>query len=133
LVKIDYTSKRITLYNDKPNSLKKNTKSFAKFPISFIDNKPYLSCNAFFEKDSASLASKLLIDTGNSDAIWFFSQNDSKIVVPKTTFEDFWVEALVEMFLVNAVGYLLLPLAILNLKIHWRLFPIPTLPPLLTK
>ena len=89
LVKIDYTAKRITLYNDKPNSLKKNTKSFAKFPLEFIDNKPYLSCNAFFEKDSVPLKSKLLIDTGNSDAVWFFSRNDIKIVVPKVNFEDF--------------------------------------------
>jgi hypothetical protein len=54
-----------------------------------ISGKPYLSTDLTFENSQEVLNSKLLIDTGNNDAIWLFKQRKKGIVIPKNNFEDF--------------------------------------------
>ncbi len=68
-IQIDYTHKKITVYqNDKFPEKKK--KRYEEFPISIELNKPYIQANV--EMSHTKTDSKMLIDLGNSDAIWLF-------------------------------------------------------------
>lgn len=89
LVKIDYENKRITVFNTKIKALRKISKLYDKIPLTFVYGKPYIDCTTSFSEKQESLQSMLLIDTGSSDAIWFFSQSNSKIIIPKLNFEDY--------------------------------------------
>lgn len=86
LVKINYRSKKITIYNNSEKELKKIEKSYEKIPLHLIQGKPYINTVSMFE--SKSLETKLLIDTGSSDAIWLFQRNE-KDIIPKNNFDDF--------------------------------------------
>ncbi len=68
-VVIDYISKKITVYND-DTLFKKKIRNFKEFDISVEKNKPYISADV--EMTTEKENSKLLIDLGNSDAIWLF-------------------------------------------------------------
>lgn len=68
-VVIDYSSKKITIYNDK-NSFRKKIKKFEEIDISIEKNKPYVFADV--EMTHERERSKLLIDLGNSDAVWLF-------------------------------------------------------------
>lgn len=87
-VKIDYISKRIIIYNNE-KQIKSAIKNHSSFPIELIHGKPYLNVNAFFNTEKQPLNSKLLIDTGNTDAFWFFKQKDEGIEIPKKHIDDF--------------------------------------------
>lgn len=87
-VKIDYISKRIIIYNNE-KQIKSAIKNYSSFPIELIYGKPYLNVNAFFNTEKLPLNSKLLIDTGNTDAFWFFKQKDEGIEIPKKHIDDF--------------------------------------------
>ena len=89
LVKINYTNKKITVYNTASKALKSIKKDFVEQPIELIQNKPYITCQAYFEDEQKPVATKLLLDTGNSDALWFFKQSDDKIVIPKSNIDDY--------------------------------------------
>lgn len=89
LVKIDYESKKITVFNHQTSALRKIAKTYDKISLTFLYGKPYIDCNAYFSSNQESLQSKLLIDTGSSDAIWFFKQSNPKITIPKLNFEDY--------------------------------------------
>ena len=67
----------------------KMDKSYSKIPISFFENKPYLQSIATFEVNNEKLNSKLLIDTGNSDALWLFKERDDAIKIPVKYIDDF--------------------------------------------
>jgi hypothetical protein len=57
--------------------------------MELISGKPYLTSNSFFENQEQPLATKLLIDTGNTDALWYFKQNNKEITIPSINFIDF--------------------------------------------
>jgi hypothetical protein len=78
-VKIDYKKKKMWFYP--PNSLStKELSRYRKFPIELIKGKPYLNTNILFSKNTQAQKLKLLIDTGNSDALWVFKTKN--IIVP---------------------------------------------------
>ncbi len=84
---IDYDKKKLIVFSHESKRLKKMKRKFSKLSFQMESNKPYLNLNVVLEKDS--LFSKLLFDTGNSDAIWFFqSEIDSKLI-PEKSFTDF--------------------------------------------
>lgn len=86
LVEINYESKNIYVHNKaifKPSRLK----SYEELPISIEKNKPYVLTNVIFE--TTTLASKLLIDCGNSDAVWIFQRKLTEAMFPKNNFEDY--------------------------------------------
>ncbi|MFC6269036.1 aspartyl protease family protein [Frigoriflavimonas asaccharolytica] len=85
-IQIDYSTKRITIYND-AKYFKRKTKSFAEVPISIDGNKPYVVTNANFNNENN--AAKLLIDIGNSDALWLFPSALKKIPVDRPNIDDF--------------------------------------------
>jgi hypothetical protein len=87
LVEINYERKRITVYRDSEKIRNKIEKKFLKVPIAIERSKPYITGSVVI--NSTEIPVKLLIDIGNSDALWLF-QNDSKMInVPKKNFEDY--------------------------------------------
>jgi len=85
LVEINYKSKHVIVYQEMSNFPKKRLSKFNEFPISLDLDKPYLTVQTTL--NNTKINTKLLIDSGNSDAIWLF-END-KIKSSPVFFEDF--------------------------------------------
>jgi hypothetical protein len=87
LIEINYEKKRITVYRDTDKSRNYVEKKFEKVPITIERLKPYLKGNVNINNDEIPV--KLLIDIGNSDALWLFQNTSEKIKVPEKNFEDY--------------------------------------------
>ncbi|WP_158527039.1 aspartyl protease family protein [Flavobacterium aciduliphilum] len=87
LVKINFSSKKITLYKD-PKLIENMESRFEKIPMEIINNKPYISSPSFFENDT-SVTGKFLVDTGNSDALWLFKNQNDSITLPSKKIYDY--------------------------------------------
>lgn len=85
-VVIDYTSKKITIYNDE-NLFKKRIRNFSELNISIERNKPYIFADV--EMTNERKNSKLLIDLGNSDPIWLFPTLIKDFVYNRPNIDDF--------------------------------------------
>ncbi|WP_343660744.1 PDZ domain-containing protein [Chryseobacterium sp.] len=85
-VSIDYSSKKITIYEN-ADLLKKKTKRFEEFAITIEKDKPYL--HAEVEMTNEKKDSKLMIDLGNSDAIWLFPTLIKNFVYNRPNIDDF--------------------------------------------
>lgn len=83
---IDYISKKITVYKDRA-LFEKKIKKFDDFTISIEKSKPYISADV--EMINNKKASKLLIDIGNSDAIWLFPTLIKDFVYNRPNIDDF--------------------------------------------
>ena len=89
LVKIDFESQKIIVYNKSEKQLKKITKTFNKVPLTLNSGKPYFTASIKFDNNSEDLKAKLLIDTGNSDAVWLFKEKNAQIQVPEINVDDY--------------------------------------------
>lgn len=89
LIKIDYESKRIVIYKNASKQINKLKRKFDKVPLQIFKGKPYLNSAVKFEKTSKSINAKVLIDTGNSDAVWLFKERSNQIKIPNITVEDY--------------------------------------------
>ena len=89
LVEIDYISKKIILSipNDKRNLKKLN--KFSKFDISIEKGRPYMYSFVNQKKEQDSIKCKMLVDTGNSEAVWLFTFANPKIKVPEPFVSDY--------------------------------------------
>ena len=88
LVEINYSRKKIYVYaKDNQRNEKKLQKRYTKDSISLELNKPYVFKN--ITNKGKTKYSKLLIDTGNSDAAWVFNNESVKIPLPDNYLEDF--------------------------------------------
>jgi hypothetical protein len=87
LIEINYDRQKITIYNDTKKIRKKINKNYATIPISIEKNKPY--AHAIVTMDDKIIPAKLLVDLGNSDALWLFQDVDKQIRVPLKNFDDF--------------------------------------------
>jgi len=87
IVEINYASKYIVLHKLENYSYK-SCKKCETFDLTFYKNKPYITGE--IEVDSEFVPVKLLIDTGSSDALWIF-ENEEKGLIPTENmyFEDF--------------------------------------------
>ncbi|MGJ8666765.1 MAG: aspartyl protease family protein [Patiriisocius sp.] len=86
VVKTNYNSKRITVYNPE-NFNFKNCRRCDEFELEFFKSKPHIKANvlnATLEKESI-----LLIDSGSSDALWLFGEDDYIETFPMNYFDDF--------------------------------------------
>lgn len=83
---IDYASKKITVYKD-DELFRKKIKKFTELPISIERNKPYIFADV--EMTNERKNSKLLIDLGNSDAIWLFPTLIKNFVYNRPNIDDF--------------------------------------------
>lgn len=68
-VQIDFFSKKITVFPKSGEAIKK-LKKFKEFPLTIEGNKPYIIAGV--EQKNEKRDSKMLIDLGNSDAVWLF-------------------------------------------------------------
>lgn len=88
IVEIDYEKKKVIVYNHDYKKINDRLqKKFYKNEITLEENKPYYISN--IKPDDRIIPSKLLIDTGNSDAIWVFSNNVAGIKVPPKNIQDY--------------------------------------------
>lgn len=85
VTKIDYTKSKITVYNNQFSISEKVFKNYDIVPITIELEKPYFETKVTLNKNSEKV--KLLIDTGGSDAIWLFENENLKI--PLNNFDDF--------------------------------------------
>lgn len=87
LVEINYQKKVVVFHKLDSGFEKKLEKEYTKVPLSIERKKPYV--NALVKMDTVEVWAKLLIDTGNSDAVWLFDRLSDKIDVPKKNFNDY--------------------------------------------
>jgi PDZ domain/Aspartyl protease len=87
LVSVDYERKQIVVYRDNEKLRKKINKRYSSVPISIEKNKPYVNARVTLAHDS--IDAKLLLDLGNSDALWLFENKAKGIALPKNNFEDY--------------------------------------------
>lgn len=85
-IKIDFAKHLITLYNEK-FSTEKNFKRFEKIPMSIEAQKPYIISEIQQNKDF--FPAKMLIDLGNSDALWLFPNRIPNFNYNRPNIDDF--------------------------------------------
>lgn len=87
LVEVNYSKKKVVVYRDTEKNRLKIEKSYKKIPITIEKSKPYIQSSVV--QDNKEIPVKLLIDIGNSDALWLFQNHSELIKVPAKNFEDF--------------------------------------------
>lgn len=87
LVEINYERKRIIVHRDIKKNKNRIEKKFDKVAITIEKLKPYFISKVTI--DSIEFPAKLLIDIGNSDALWLFENRSSAIKIPAKNFEDY--------------------------------------------
>jgi hypothetical protein len=87
LVEINYRKKKIIVYQNNIRNKKKIEKKFYKIPISIEKSKPYIQSKVTLNDQEIPV--KLLVDIGNSDAVWLFENRSEFIKVPLKNFDDF--------------------------------------------
>lgn len=85
-ISIDYISKKITVYED-TDVFKRKLRKFTELPMTIEKDKPYI--NADVEMTNEKKSSKLLIDLGNSDAIWLFPTLIKDFVYNRPNIDDY--------------------------------------------
>lgn len=87
LVEINYDKKKIFIYEDMESIRRKVNKRYVKIPITIERSKPY--AQALVTISDTEISAKLLLDLGNSDALWLFQDISKEIQVPQNSFDDF--------------------------------------------
>ncbi len=83
-IKIDYTNKKITVF---AKSQQRETRKYTEIPITVEYKKPYLIAGV--QQTNEKKDSKLLIDLGNSDALWLFPSLIPDFKYNRPNIEDF--------------------------------------------
>lgn len=86
IVDINYQRKIINIYKSLEQYSLKKIKKFEQIPISIYLGKPYVETSEII--NDKTIKTKLLIDSGGSDAIWLF-ENRNDIKTPPIFFKDF--------------------------------------------
>lgn len=87
LVAINYKKQKIIIYKENAKRRKKLEKKFTHLPITIERAKPYLNSSVIINEKEMLV--KLLIDLGNSDAVWLFKNKKNDISIPPLNFEDY--------------------------------------------
>ena len=85
-IEIDYKSKKLNIYRKKEDYSVNKLKRFDPLDISIELEKPYIE--SVTTLNSKTVNTKVLIDTGGSDALWLF-EDKFDIQSPKNNFEDY--------------------------------------------
>jgi len=86
IVEVNYSSQYIRLFDPFKYKYKRCAKCDV-INMSLFGNKPYIQGKV--EQDSKELPVKLLIDSGSSDALWLFENEDKNLYVNNSYFNDF--------------------------------------------
>ncbi len=92
VVSIDYRRKYITLYEPQDFNAPRS-KKYKVFDMPLIQQKPYLLTESTL-LDNSHHKTRLLIDSGNSDALWLFHNKETGLEVKGKFFEDYLGESL---------------------------------------
>ena len=87
LVEINYDKKKIILYRKNDKIAKKINRRYVEIPMTIEKNKPYITADVTLNEQEIS--TKLLVDIGNSDALWLFENQQKNITVPPKNFADY--------------------------------------------
>lgn len=88
IVEINYDKKKVIVYNHNQKKVDKRLQeNFVKNAITIEDEKPY--CISNIKTNEQTIPSKLLVDTGNSDAVWVFLNKTDKIKLPENNIQDY--------------------------------------------
>ncbi|WP_395046005.1 aspartyl protease family protein, partial [Flavobacterium sp.] len=85
-IEINYSRKRLNIYKNNLNFSINKLKQYDEIPISLELQKPYIE--AFANLNNQEIKTKLLVDSGGSDAMWLF-ENKINIKSPPIYFNDF--------------------------------------------
>ena len=86
VVEVIYSSRYLRLHN--PASYKpKKCRSCEVFDLDFFNNKPYITGSVSVNGNEIPVT--LLIDSGGSDALWLFDDEERGITIPDKNFEDY--------------------------------------------
>lgn len=88
-IEIRYRKNKIIIYDTITSVSSKIKKKYEKIPISIEEGKPYVQTKVGFENHKDQLDAKLLIDTGNSDALWLFQEKNESVIIPEKNYIDF--------------------------------------------
>ena len=86
LLKLDFERHVITVYNEKHHPEKK-FKNFEKLPITIEAKKPYLVTEV--QQTKSFFPAKMLLDLGNSDAMWLFPNRIPNFNYNRPNIDDF--------------------------------------------
>jgi hypothetical protein len=87
-VEINYERRKVIVYAETSEKIiKKLERKYVANPIRLEEKKPY--CFSTIELNGKALNSKLLVDTGNSDALWVFLHVAKGFRKPEQTVHDF--------------------------------------------
>lgn len=87
IVEVNYDRKKIIVHRNKTKISKKLASKFQVIPMQIQKQKPY--CNSVVTINENKIEAKVLIDLGNSDALWLFQNINPLIKVPNRNFEDY--------------------------------------------
>lgn len=87
LIEIDYAHKKLIIHRDGKKVRKKMASKFYEMPITIEKNKPYLMTEVMISEEQ--ITTKVLLDIGNSDAIWLFPNLKKEISIPEKNFSDY--------------------------------------------
>ncbi len=85
VVEMNYSSRNIKFHDSEHYKYKKNKKN-QTLPLSLVRKKAYVDGEVLLKNDE-KVSVRMLLDTGSSDAIWLFENED--IRVPENHYEDF--------------------------------------------
>ncbi len=85
VVKLNYVTRKLTLYE--PSHPPKISRKYSKLDLSLELNKPYVM--AGIEQTTTQKQSKMLVDLGNSDALWLFPSVISGFQYNRPNIDDF--------------------------------------------
>lgn len=86
-IEINYITKKLIVHQNSNRLDRKLNKKFKEFDIALEKNKPYIVANLTFE--SKNLNARLLLDIGNTDALWLFPSRVKDLEIPKKNFDDY--------------------------------------------
>ncbi|MCL9808594.1 aspartyl protease family protein [Flavobacterium luminosum] len=86
-VEVNYDSRNVVVYRDMNYFSKRKLKNFKELPLTIELDKPYVTIPLVLNGNKMN--SKMLIDSGSSDALWLFEDTSELIKIPKKNFEDF--------------------------------------------
>jgi predicted aspartyl protease len=92
VVSINFNTKKLKFTDPKYFSKPKSNK-YEKFELEFYQYKPYITAEAELI-DNSKYQTKLLIDTGCSDALWFFENNKTGFHIKNNFFIDYLGEGI---------------------------------------
>ncbi len=94
LIKINYGTKKMTIYNPKKINFK-GCKKCTAFNLEFYKLKPYINAEVKLKVNNSKISKvKLLVDSGGSDAMWLFENTHPDIKPPTNYFDDYLGEGL---------------------------------------